>query len=102
MVRYRVNDPLVAVCRKRSGTSFITVGCTFSFINVSAGSTLVIHGSVQESGFWPDMTDSLWGEDVHSFYGQSPYWSERKGASREDIGLEESRTGTTGRSHGAL
>jgi sporulation protein YlmC with PRC-barrel domain len=51
---------------------------------------------------WPDMTDTIWGERVHSFYGQSPYWTERKGAVRVDIDVEESRTGTTGRSHGAL
>lgn len=51
---------------------------------------------------WPDMTDTLWGEDVHSFYGQSPYWTERKSAGREDVDLNESGTGTTGRSHGAL
>jgi hypothetical protein len=46
---------------------------------------------------WPDMTDTLWGEDVHSFYGQSPYWAERKRAGREDVDLNESGTGTTGR-----
>ena len=51
---------------------------------------------------WPDMTDTLWGEDVHSFYGQSPYWTERKSAGREDVDLNDSVTGTTGRSHGAL
>jgi hypothetical protein len=45
---------------------------------------------------WPDMTDTLWGEDVHSFYGQSPYWAERKRAGREDEDLNESGTGTTG------
>jgi hypothetical protein len=50
---------------------------------------------------WPDMTDTLWGEDVHSFYGQSPYWTERKSAGREDLDLNESGTGTTGKSHGA-
>jgi len=49
----------VAVCRKRSGTSFITVGGTFSFINVSAGSTLVIHGSVQESGLVDILVDGV-------------------------------------------
>ena len=47
---------------------------------------------------WPDMTDTLWGEDVHSSYGQSPYWTERKSAAREDVGLRESGTGTTGKS----
>src|SRR6266550_290290 len=42
---------------------------------------------------WPDMTDTLWGEQVHTFYGQAPYWAERKRAGREDVGLRESGTG---------
>jgi hypothetical protein len=50
---------------------------------------------------WPDMTDTLWGEQVHTFYGQAPYWAERKRTGREDADLNESGTGTTGRSHGA-
>ena len=45
---------------------------------------------------WPDMTDTLWGEQVHTFYGQSPYWAERKRVGREDAGINESGTGTTG------
>jgi sporulation protein YlmC with PRC-barrel domain len=45
---------------------------------------------------WPDMTDTLWGEDVHSFYGQSPYWAERKRAGREDVDSNEPGTGTAG------
>lgn len=49
---------------------------------------------------WPDMTDTLWGEQVHTFYGQAPYWAERKRAGREDVGLSESETGTTARSRG--
>lgn len=23
---------------------------------------------------WPDMADASWGNDIHRFYGQQPYW----------------------------
>jgi len=49
----------VAVCRKRSGTSLITLGAAFSFISISAGSTLVIHGQVQESGLVDILVDGV-------------------------------------------
>ena len=37
---------------------------------------------------WPDMADRTWGERVYTYYGQTPYWSERKGTGREDPGRE--------------
>ncbi|HLH00034.1 MAG TPA: PRC-barrel domain-containing protein [Bryobacteraceae bacterium] len=44
---------------------------------------------------WPDMADQTWGERIYSYYGQTPYWTERKGTGREDIGRDLG-TGTTG------
>ena len=43
---------------------------------------------------WPDMADPAWGEKIHSYYGQTPYWTERKGVGREDVGLRETGTAT--------
>ena len=34
---------------------------------------------------WPDMADRTWGESIYTYYGQTPYWSDRKGTGREDI-----------------
>jgi sporulation protein YlmC with PRC-barrel domain len=44
---------------------------------------------------WPDMADRTWGEKVYSYYGETPYWTERKGTVREDLD-REMPTGTTG------
>jgi hypothetical protein len=41
---------------------------------------------------WPDMADMTWGERIYNYYGQTPYWTERKGAGREDL---ERPTGTS-------
>jgi sporulation protein YlmC with PRC-barrel domain len=46
---------------------------------------------------WPDMSDPSWGEQVYRYYGQSPYWTERKSVGREDVGVSDSTTGTSGR-----
>ena len=45
---------------------------------------------------WPDMSATMWGEEIHRFYGQSPYWTERKGAGREHVDIGGDGTGTTG------
>jgi sporulation protein YlmC with PRC-barrel domain len=39
---------------------------------------------------WPDMADTTWGQQVHSHYGQRPYWEE---TSREDIETSSYDTG---------
>ena len=49
---------------------------------------------------WPDMADTSWGERVYSYYGQTPYWTERKGMVREDVDRELStRTGSRNRGY---
>lgn len=27
---------------------------------------------------WPDMADTTWGSQIHTFYGATPYWEERE------------------------
>lgn len=29
-----------------------------------------------EDDKWPDFTDRTWGSSIHTYYGQSPYWTE--------------------------
>ncbi len=45
---------------------------------------------------WPDMANTEWGERIYIFYGQVPYWKERKSAGREDVDRVETGTGTGG------
>ena len=47
---------------------------------------------------WPDMADTSWGERIHSYYGRSPYWTERKGIGREDVEMRDVGSGTAGMS----
>lgn len=51
---------------------------------------------------WPDMADTTWGEQIYTYYGQTPYWTDRKGVGREQPDLTGARTGTTGKSRGEL
>jgi hypothetical protein len=58
MVRYLVNKPFVAVCRKTKA-AFISIGDSFSFITVDTGSTIVIQASVQRSGLVDIVVDGV-------------------------------------------
>jgi sporulation protein YlmC with PRC-barrel domain len=30
-----------------------------------------------DRGKWPSMSDRVWGEEIHGYYGQVPYWQKR-------------------------
>ncbi len=54
----------------------------WSSLKRSDGALLILDADLRRApgfdrGNWPIMSDRGWGEEVHDFYGQVPYWQKR-------------------------